>query len=1268
MSYQNSRKGEDRRLHVRHRVNLSAAISGPKHPRLDCQVRDICKGGMLLDLGEEDRRPQFEPGDHCQIRFDLSDQGGPGPIQARIEVVRRAQSGLGVRILALAEDGEERLTRFIDQIERPVGLGSRAELTRDQSRARAVLREVSQEYLPELLDSLLNTIVDELWAFCERAESDSARSLFTSEIGLLVRSILKERLPQQLRDALIEPLASLGDISPDRDDAKGAPAEEPRELELVEPDAFETWLVKSELSNRLEQASRKTLQTLRVQTSTIFGGVVLPIEPEGFTEILEQSLRSTSIGGAVLRKSLQIAGDYLGNHLGVLYEEVLRAWSAAGLPIFERPPAQQEVRATWPVQEPAGGEQQGLPAAPVPGREAPLRQTSANRRRVPSRGLGLADLLAKLRADDAGLAPASGQALAHQPLKESWCQWFNSIDAQSRDLLQSPQLQERVELTDRMLAHILNDVATPTQLKSVLKRIPIHFLSMAVSQPGALVDEDHPLVELMNRLERLSLFLPNGERDDQPLSREFDELVRRMVSTQAHDMGALGELSGQLQGLDARLGQLYRRNVTHWVDVCETKERQRLAREQVRDRLNAAFGGRQVHRILLELMESGWHSLLESVCQYSGPEGPRWNRHWGSLWSLHRATGGQEDEAEGGERQEISGLIESLLNGLASVGIDPFTSAELLGRIEAVLERVRLGRVPTDGYCAFEELAPKREDAPDLPPPDLPPSEWEQGSAQIDAVPIGALIWMRDKETIRALRLVWRSDDGSRLALTDPLGKRLKTIRRSRLVKALFRGKAQPQVPSRERVMTRAAEASMAEMEERLQDHEHRDPVTGLANQHRLVGSLTSLLVSRPDGSSLYALGFLELDRFDVLTGTYGFGAGEEILAAVARLLREQLPDAPCLAYLGGSRFGLVAQATDREHAGQIGEAVRRGLNQLAFEWEGKACRVSASLGISLSTAEGCAPGHLLSTTGLACLAAQRNGGDRVMLYSEDDEVIRDEIEQMRRWMQTEDAIKAERRRLRCQRIAPIDPAFGSSHHYEILLSVYDDQGQPLPLDSFIASAEALNLMREVDRQVMEATFQWLHACPEEASAVGGVAINLSGQSLSDPDLAASIRANLERWKIPPELVGFEVTETAAISDLDRAVVTLNELKAMGCPLYLDDFGSGLSSYGYLKRLPVDYIKIDGSFIKDILIDPHDQEIVRSFNEIAHFMGKQTIAEYVENPEILDLLREMGVDYAQGYAIEKPRFIDELAAVATNEQPSPEGIQASMNNGVRASG
>ncbi len=1211
--------GSERRLHSRYPVDLTAELRGHRQSVVNCRVRDLGSGGMRLDLGVTDISLRLQLGEHCQIRVDLSTTWSSSPVQAIIEMVRQTDSELGVRFVYLAGNSQQKLARFITRIIQHVGRENPAELAQNQATALAILEDVTRQRLPVILDSLLRTIIEELWNHCERAENDSVRMRFSSEIGLLVQSIQNAHLLRQMNDALLDALADSSLEIPNSEKLFDTPS---RELALVEQDAFETWLVKSEVRKRLELEVSESIGCLRLQTVPLLDRTRLPIEPKGLTDILEQSLRATGIGEVVLRASLQIVGKSLPSDLDAFYRALVTAWSERGLVIHE-PPA---VEATQP--QPTHPAPPQIPAA-----------TPGNAPQTP--GLDLVELLTTLQSGQPCPDTESRRSVPNALLREPWHEWWTAIETEHRDQLRSPQLHERIAVTDRMLNHILEDTATPPPIKAILNRLPIHFLSMTIGHPGALSNDQHPLIRLMNQMEKIALFLPNGERDDQALQQEFSALIEQLVVTSAQDLQALDTLLSRLRMLESRLAQAYRSNVAYWVQACHSRERQRAARQRVRDQLNMALGGRRVHHLMTELLNAGWRSLLELDCHDEGSEGSLWQQHWELLWCLHLATGGEGVPGSDVPRHATE-LIPALLAGLAAIGADPFTCAELSEKIEAVLERARLSRLKPHDYAVFAKLLPDPDDEPDAPSAGLTLVDWEWGVIQIDALPVGALVWMRDKAVNRARRLVWRSQDGSRLALADPLGRRIKRTRRSRLVKALCQGTVSLQVPSRQGLMTRAADATIAEMQARLHEHDIRDPLTGLENQHRFRGSLIRLLQSSNDIHPGYVFGFLELDRLDVVTGIYGYVAGEQVLVAVAELLRQQLPNAHCLAYLGGNRFGLLAPAVDHQQAARIGEVLRTALNAIPFAWQGKTFRMSGSFGLTFVTALDVTSEQSLSAASLACLAARRNGGDRVILFSENHELICGQLDQMRDWVQTEEVIKAQRCRLRCQRVTPVNPGSGAAHHCEILLSVYDEQGEPLPLANFIAAAESLNLMQEVDRQVIDATFQWFHDEPLAALAEGGVAINLSGQSLNDPDLAASIRAGLERWEIPADLVGFEVTETAAIADLERAALILNEINDMGCKLYLDDFGSGLSSYEYLKRLPVGYIKIDGSFIKDILNNPHDQAIVRSFNEIAHFMGKQTIAEYVESEAILNLLREMGVDYAQGYAIDKPRFVTGL--------------------------
>jgi len=231
---------------------------------------------------------------------------------------------------------------------------------------------------------------------------------------------------------------------------------------------------------------------------------------------------------------------------------------------------------------------------------------------------------------------------------------------------------------------------------------------------------------------------------------------------------------------------------------------------------------------------------------------------------------------------------------------------------------------------------------------------------------------------------------------------------------------------------------------------------------------------------------------------------------------------------------------------------------------------------------------------------------------------------------------------IRCQRLHPINDD-SLVPHYEMLLLIKDEAGLRTSPEQFIEAAELYHKMVDVDRWVVENIFQWASDKPLLLAQMGGVAINLSGQSMNDVDFLTFIQSMFAQYKVPPERICFEITETVAIINMDFAINMIHSIRELGCEFSLDDFGTGQSSYAYLKNLPVDFLKIDGVFIKGIVDSKADQAMVKSINEVGHFLGMKTVAEYVENNEIMDVLKEIGIDYAQGYGVETPFLMRDYA-------------------------
>jgi EAL domain-containing protein (putative c-di-GMP-specific phosphodiesterase class I) len=276
-----------------------------------------------------------------------------------------------------------------------------------------------------------------------------------------------------------------------------------------------------------------------------------------------------------------------------------------------------------------------------------------------------------------------------------------------------------------------------------------------------------------------------------------------------------------------------------------------------------------------------------------------------------------------------------------------------------------------------------------------------------------------------------------------------------------------------------------------------------------------------------------------------------------------------------------------------------------------------------------------------ACDAAKDAGRDRLQVWESDDTDMAKRRDIMSFVSQIDNALKEDRFVLNCQKIQPLDETKDHAH-YEILLTVLDENNEPMPPQDFIVAAETYNRMGAIDRWVIKNSFKWIASNILKLDDLGAFSINVSGNSLTEDDFMEFVLEQFHETRLPTSKICFEITETSAIGSLDDVVEFMEKMKVIGVQFSLDDFGTGLSSYSYLRNLPVDYLKIDGVFVKDIKTNPSDYAVVKSINEIGHFMGKKTIAEYVEDDEILEILREIGVDFAQGYGIEKKMPITEL--------------------------
>ncbi|MEO6823383.1 MAG: EAL domain-containing protein [Nitrosospira sp.] len=430
------------------------------------------------------------------------------------------------------------------------------------------------------------------------------------------------------------------------------------------------------------------------------------------------------------------------------------------------------------------------------------------------------------------------------------------------------------------------------------------------------------------------------------------------------------------------------------------------------------------------------------------------------------------------------------------------------------------------------------------------------------------------------------------------------------------------------------------DMEAQIAYQATHDTLTGLINRREFERHLEQALLSGKTEGKHHTLLHLDIDHFKIMNDTAGHVAGDELLKQLTGILQAHLGANDTLARVGGDEFGLLLDSCPLEAAQRMASLLREAVYAFPFsrQEEGE-LQLGLSIGLVSFGGGGETLPDILRMAEAACHLAKEKGRNRTQIYAAEDTRIVQLHGEMG-WVGRIQKALAEQQRLvlYSQKILPLAEDGQGGEHYEVLLRMLDDDGKLIPPMAFIPAAERYGLMAPLDRWVISTAFAQYARRHPHGTRMGTCAINLSAASICDENFYEFVLTQFDFFKVPPGGICFEITETAAIANLAEAAKLIRKLKERGCRFSLDDFGSGMSSFAYLKHFPVDYLKIDGSFVKDMLDNSIDLAMVEAINHIGHVMQICTIAEFVENTETLEALRTIGVDYAQGYGIEKPRL------------------------------
>jgi diguanylate cyclase (GGDEF)-like protein len=812
---------------------------------------------------------------------------------------------------------------------------------------------------------------------------------------------------------------------------------------------------------------------------------------------------------------------------------------------------------------------------------------------------------------------------------------------------------DAMDVVGSLVASIREDNLLTEGVKQWVKRLELTLHKLATQDPDFLKTQSgrpHAAMQVLNQLAKLGNAGDEGEGIDREVGREVDSVMERVIDEFDEEPTIFTEALDRLNPLVDRQTRTYHGNIQRTVRASEGQQRLARARRDVVSEVEQRLAGQDVPVLILDLLNPGWRNLLVHHHLRHGPDSESWNEDLGVLERLWGQLSGRIAPGSA-EFVEPSELLSAVDAGLTSISFEPGRRTPLLRRLSQALrgegegETVRFEPNDSAKAVGLEDVVPETDPAPERADP-ASQREWRQWLVRARKLKVGDWLAVSDDSGggRAILSLAWVGEAHASFVLVNRKGIKVRELNLRELVQCLTDGTVLVLDEFDLPLMERASHRMLQNMHNQLAYQASHDELTGLINRKEFENRLEKAIVTAHTEDQRHVVLYSDLDQFKIINNTAGHSAGDELLKILARKLRHELRGARgTLARLGGDEFGALLEQVTPEIGVEIAQRQLEAIRNYRFDWEDRHFSLSASVGVVNIDESVEDVNELMKNADAACYAAKDAGRNRIQIYEPHDSKLALRTGVMEWVAQIDRALDENRLLLNYQRIVPI-AATNAPPQFEFLLTMLDDEGNKIAPADFIHAAETYNRMTAIDRWVIHNALEWLASRGNEVDALGHFSINLSGHSLNDEGFADYVLEELTRSPVPTSKICFEITETAAIANLDQAVEFMNRMKIIGCHFALDDFGTGLSSYSYLRNLPVDYLKIDGVFVKDLDRSPGDFAVVKSINEIGHVMGKLTIAEFVENDDILERLHEIGVDYGQGYGIERPRPLSEFKA------------------------
>ena len=1184
------------------------------------------------------------------------------PIAAR--VVRTVALGLGVHVEQMPKDW---LTLLEHASRRTVAVAREGNREYDQLIQRCV--SVYTSFSRKFATEVLARTADKLGALegsdpfaASRYEYEGARAALSENSALVIERFVS--------DGNKRVTAEPGD-----DDILDVPTDF-SDLRLMQADELEDYLAVSAAIKRINEQVGIALDQFGLRYDRLVGfSVSTKKNPFG----PEKTLRSFREASADVKISAQSARVLCGELEAVaqakfppLLQDLNQMLSAIAPGERARPMASKtRLRSVGSIPE------HMLPDAAIPDEStrdllSTLRGKYGGVKHIPRRVLGIIETLASAAKQDASSKEKFVPSLlpvGHGDPKDiaTLPELLAAIDrlpmsaggafeqATSREVLEQmmrpgehlEKAQQRLgaafigvlDTSSRLFQRASRDLVPKSDVELLIKRLERTLLKLALRDGEFPASPSHPARRVVNLIEQYN-FAANddGRLNDTKLRANLDGLVTRICDQADTDAGVFDVVQHSLEHDLEGLRRERRVRIDRIVEALESRDRVRVARLQVDVALGRRLSERRMPRLVLRLLDEVWrqHSVLIGLRH--GSESTAWREN---LLLIERtiavSASGIDDPATLPLRKELYRELSSVMMQVVS---DQSLRGRLITELEAFLVHADAGLMadvmnaprfddPDEAIAAKAKNAAKdaKKSEPNIPMQSRVGDWWDM---KIDRK------WI-------PVQLVWMSQSTGHCGFVNRSASNRMEVTESDFENQLTNGTARARDSLDVPLLDRTESGLLNEVYAETMQRADRDPVTGLLTRKGFQKRLTDL-DARTDGGNHHIVALIECDQFRTISSSCGIEALESLTKTLGDRLLKNLPKDCAAAMFREDTFAVVMPNYLRPAGLRTVSELLTSLADYRFKFEQHSYSIGVSAGIAAFGSGQCSASEVLRRADAACLAAKALGRNRLQEYEPDNAELRSE-EALLAWAGRADALlMSEDLFLRAQMVMPIGSDADELPYYEILLGIEPRSGHASGPYDFVVAMERMGRSHELDLWVLRQSFEWIIQNWMVMQSIGGVSINLSAPSLRNPDVLRFLRQELTRGNFPAQKITFEITESAAIQSFDAAEQFIRDIHRYGCRFSLDDFGSGFTSYAHLKRLSTDTLKIDGSYIKDLLGSPSDLAIVKSMTDIAHTLGMKVVAEWVETPQILEKLIELGVDYAQGYAVHKPVRLVELVA------------------------